>query len=454
MNINYQIQKVKVMRKMLVSLGIMMCSTTFSQSIYGTAKNASEDITLSLRTIHKKQVKKIPLQGTKFNTGDLEIREGYYIFRKNSSTVTLYLKPEFNLEINFDAKDFRSTIGFSGKGAEVNNYLLAKKKLLRQRWKDVASFYKGDENDYLKKIKSIDKEIKTLLNKVSDESFKKNELLDLRFSFLHDVYNYPDAAKYQTGKEVTVHPTFFNEFNSIDFNNSTFYNLYPAYKSLVSDKWNDDLKKAKSFEEMDAKFSKIRTNQLYVDVLVNALYRISDTPEQSKAYYKLILKYVTNQEFVSKAKEKYNKIKSTGIGKKSPNFTFEDRNGKKVSLKDFRGKYVLIDIWATWCTPCLRELPHLKKLEVTYHDKNIEFIGISVDYKSEYDLWKKMLKEKELNGIQLFSDNAFDSDFVSDFGVSSIPRFILISPEGKIAESHLSKPSKEKTKQLLNKLLN
>ena len=61
---------------------------------------------------------------------------------------------------------------------------------------------------------------------------------------------------------------------------------------------------------------------------------------------------------------------------------------------------------------------------------------------------------KELNGVQLFSDNAFDSEFVSDFGVTSIPRFILISPEGKIVESHLTKPSNDKTHALLDKLLN
>ncbi len=449
-----QKEKRKRMKKTITILSLAFCTISiFGQSIYGNAKNASKDVTLSLRNIHKKMVKKIPIQGTRFNTGDLGGIEGYFLLRKNSNSTYIYLKPDFNLEVNFDAKDFNKTISFSGKGAEVNNYLLAKKKLLKERWKDAESFYNGSENEYLSKIRAIHKELKGLLNKVDDESFRKHELVNLQFNYLNDVFYYPHAVKYRTGKDPKLNADFFSELKDVYYDDAKLYSIYPSYKSLASNKWKKELKKATSFKEMESSFRKIKTNQIFVDVIVDALYRISDTPEKSKFYYELIKKYVPNQEFVSKARKKYNKVKSTAIGKKAPGFTFKDKNGNNVSLKDFKGKYVFIDIWATWCTPCLKEVPHLKKLATQYQDKNIVFVGISVDEKTEYDLWKKMLNEKELNGVQLFSDNAFDSEFVSDFGVSSIPRFILISPEGKIVESHLSKPSQEKTKQLLNKLL-
>ncbi len=427
---------------------------TYSQSINGTVKNASKDVKLSLRTINKRVVKEILLQGNSFNTSDLEIREGFYKFRKDNNSVYVYLKPDYKLHINFDAKDFNKTVSFSGQGAEANNYLLAKKKLLKERWKNSESFYKEGETKYLSIIKSIDKELKVLLNKVNDASFKNNEAINLRFNYLQDVFNYPNSAAYYLGKEVIPSTNFFKPLQDVNFDNANLYAMYPSYRSLAEDWWNEKLKKAANFEAMDTAFSEITTNQLFVDVIVNAYYRISDTPEKAKSYYQLIRKHVPNQEFVGKARKKYSKLKSTAIGKKAPGFTFKNKDGKKISLKDFQGKYVLIDIWATWCTPCLKEVPHLKKLEEKYQDKNITFIGISVDNKTEYDLWKQMLKDKELDGIQLFADKAFESDFVSDFGVTSIPRFILISPEGKIVESHLTKPSNDKTHALLDKLLN
>ncbi|SNR13840.1 TlpA family protein disulfide reductase [Tenacibaculum jejuense] len=442
------------MRKIVAILIVTIFTTPiFGQSIYGNAKNASKDVTLSLRNIHKRTIKKIPIQETKFNTGDLGGLDGYFLLIKNSNSTYIYLKPEFNLEVNFDAKDFNKTVSFSGKGAKVNNYLLAKKKLLKERWKDTESFYNSGEKNFLSKVRAIHKELQSLVSQLDDEDFKKHELENLKYNYLNDIFYYPHAVKYRTGTEPKLSSDVTSELKDVFYDDATLYSIYPSYRNLASSKWKKELKKATSFKEMEASFRKIKTNQIFVDVIVDALYRISDTPEKSKFYYELIRKYVPNQEFVSKARKKYNKVKSTAIGKKAPGFTFEDKDGNKVSLKDFKGKYVFIDIWATWCTPCLKEVPHLKKLATQYQDKNIVFVGISVDEKTEYDLWKKMLNEKELNGVQLFADNAFDSEFVSDFGVSSIPRLILISPEGKIVESHLSKPSQEKTKQLLNKLL-
>ncbi len=443
------------MKKILIVLVFAICiAPTYSQSINGTVTNASKDVKLSLRTINKRVVKEIPLQGNSFNTSDLEIREGFYKFRKDNNSVYVYLKPDYKLHINFDAKDFNKTVSFSGQGAEANNYLLAKKKILKERWKNSESFYKEGETKYLSIIKSIDKELKVLLNKVNDASFKNNEAINLRFNYLQNLYNYSVSAVSHTGKPVTPSTDFLKPLQELNYNDADLYDQYPSYKTLASDYWHDLLKKAKSFESMDAEFSKISTSQLFVDVIVDAYYRISDTPEKAKWYYQLIEKHVPNQSFVEKAKIKFEKLSTTAIGQKAPAFTFKDRNGKDVSLEDFKGKYVLIDIWATWCTPCLRELPYLKKIEKKYHGKNIAFIGLSVDNKTEYDLWQQTLKDKEMNGIQLFTDKAFESDFVSDFGVTSIPRFILISPEGKIVESHLTKPSNDKTHALLDKLLN
>ena len=84
-------------------------------------------------------------------------------------------------------------------------------------------------------------------------------------------------------------------------------------------------------------------------------------------------------------------------GDRCPNFSFEDIHGKKVSLKALRGKYIFIDIWATWCPPCRDELPFLKVLEEKFKDKNIWFVSISCD--NDKKKWIEMVKGDKLGGI-------------------------------------------------------
>ena len=86
-------------------------------------------------------------------------------------------------------------------------------------------------------------------------------------------------------------------------------------------------------------------------------------------------------------------------GDQAPTFKYLDINGKEVSLSDLKGKYVYIDIWATWCGPCTGELPHLKELEKKMHGKKIVFVSISCD--KDKAAWEKMVKEKGLEGVQL-----------------------------------------------------
>ena len=137
----------------------------------------------------------------------------------------------------------------------------------------------------------------------------------------------------------------------------------------------------------------------------------------------------------------------------SPAFDgYENYKGGKTSLADLKGKYVYVDVWATWCGPCKREIPSLKKVESAYHGKNIEFVSISVDDPKDHDKWKKMIEEKELGGIQLFADKSWKSDFVTDYKINGIPRFILIDPDGNIVNADAPRPSDNELIKLLEGL--
>ncbi|WNW01476.1 TlpA family protein disulfide reductase [Tenacibaculum sp. HL-MS23] len=138
-------------------------------------------------------------------------------------------------------------------------------------------------------------------------------------------------------------------------------------------------------------------------------------------------------------------------GIESPKFVdYENFKGGTTSLDDLKGKYVYVDMWATWCNPCKQEIPFLQKVEKQYHNKDIEFVSISVDSERDYETWKKMVADKNLTGIQLYSKR--DKSFAGAYKVNSIPRFILIDPQGNIVDANAPRPSSPRLIELFNSL--
>jgi thiol-disulfide isomerase/thioredoxin len=141
------------------------------------------------------------------------------------------------------------------------------------------------------------------------------------------------------------------------------------------------------------------------------------------------------------------------VGKASPTFEYENHAGGKTKLLDLAGKYVYIDVWATWCGPCRGEIPYLQKIEEKYKGKNIQFVSISVDEDKDHEKWKKFVTDKALGGIQLFADKNWMSSFIQAFGINSIPRFILIDPKGNVLSADAERPSDDKLSVKLDELL-
>ncbi|MEZ4792763.1 MAG: TlpA disulfide reductase family protein [Gelidibacter sp.] len=142
-----------------------------------------------------------------------------------------------------------------------------------------------------------------------------------------------------------------------------------------------------------------------------------------------------------------------GQGKPSPDFKdYINYKGGKSSLADFKGSYVYIDVWATWCVPCVYEIPFLEKVEKQYEGKNIKFVSISADQQKDEQKWRDMIQKKNMHGIQLLTDKAMESQFIVDYYIYGIPRFILLDPQGNIVTYDAPRPSDEKLQELLNGL--
>ena len=140
--------------------------------------------------------------------------------------------------------------------------------------------------------------------------------------------------------------------------------------------------------------------------------------------------------------------------KKPINFTFPDAEGNDVSLSDFRGKVVYIDIWATWCGPCKKEMPAMKALEAEYKDnKDIVFMGISVDVSKNIQKWKDFVIKEQLPGVQLFGGDMAGPTLSKPYKITGIPRFMLVGKDGSLIYMDAPRPSSSEIRAVLNDAL-
>lgn len=201
------------------------------------------------------------------------------------------------------------------------------------------------------------------------------------------------------------------------------------------------------YSEKDNLFQhKLNNLELKLNDLLHSFENIESTTVEKELQF--------NKTYVNRFKDKYTvEHKNTlklAKGTPSPIFNnYLNFNGGSSSLSDFKGKYVYIDVWATWCSPCKVQIPYLEKLEKEYADKNIEFVSISVDKQEDFDKWRKYVTDKNLSGVQLFASNAFESSFIQEYNIKTIPRFVLIDPVGKIISQKAPKPSNYKELKLL-----
>ncbi|MFD2553116.1 TlpA family protein disulfide reductase [Sphingobacterium tabacisoli] len=143
------------------------------------------------------------------------------------------------------------------------------------------------------------------------------------------------------------------------------------------------------------------------------------------------------------------KLVETKTGVPAFKFAYPDIDGKKIALDDLKGKVVLVDLWATWCGPCRAEEPHWEKLNEEYKDKEVVFVGVSVD--QDKPKWEEYVKTKSMKGIQIHAGSG--NDLSNAYKVTGIPRYILIDKAGNLITADSPRPSDPKLKALLDEWL-
>ncbi len=386
-----------------------------------------------------------------FDTTFVITEPGYYNISRN----TLYLSPGDNMEVKITQSNAEGE--FSGKGAEMNNYM--KYRLFPKG----GSFLEAGRNivgDFTATRIHIDSlsnlrftQLDTLNN--ATEEFKQLEAARIKADIVNSYLSFMSYAGYA----IKSKGLDFEAPASIDEHLEVVKQYAnPLIKEFSDEKYLDVavVRNIMSYSTNDKYASALfngvavpeRTKELF------AAYKEADkllsevTPEiaEEVATY---AKGMVNRDFAVEVDKKVELASKLFAGKPAIDFELDDVDGNTMRLSDFKGKVLYIDLWATWCGPCIQEAPYFEKLSKEYVDKDIMFIPISTDKGKK--VWLEYLSNNESSLTQY---QTVDPNLQEGWSLKFIPRFLLIDKDFNIVNAYALRPSDDNIKDVLDGLLN
>lgn len=435
----------------MLILAVMSCKKTSETVVTIHVKGGKAEVSTQLYTVDSTY--KVELDSTGSASVKLAdgINAGYGELMYGRTGLLLYIQPgkNFDISLNFEGK--KMTPEFTGEGAGINDFL-------NKRHGGQPDF-KAEEAQFIQSLEEMEKaEFAGLDSLGFDSEFVAIEKNRLHYTIYKVLTMYPSYHAYYTKQEDFKPSSLYYDFLKSQIKEDESLLKLSEYKntlsSFVQTYSTKDVEGRDALANLKATLKYVEqniSNPAIASYLVNRFATNYVSRSGVDNLDEIISVYnakVTSPEQKAKFEELCAKWAKIAKGQPSIPFKYLDINGKEVSLADLAGKYVYIDVWATWCGPCRAELPALKELEHKYKDKNIFFVSISCD--QDKTAWEKMVKEKSMGGIQLHNGN--DREFMDGFMIRSIPRFILLDKEGNIVSADMTRPSNPETAKMFETL--
>jgi thiol-disulfide isomerase/thioredoxin len=391
----------------------------------------------------------------------------YYTLRAGRISNNIFVLPGDILTFNLDIKQAADGPTFEGKNANINNYILDVNKTFRTFSQNIVELYSQAEEGFKSDIDSL----KTLVHDqlvnsgIENKKFLELEKARINYRILSLVYDYPSYNARISGNQFVFIPENYEFMNEVDFNKVKHIHI-SEYTSLINKHLQQNYYSAISSDEHKGK-SDFERNLILFDMVDSMV-----TDQTLRDYLKQIStleavqwssleigKNVAEHYIANVKTDAYKAIVESALAKRmllapgqsAPSFTLTDINGETVSLSDFRGQLVYLDFWASWCGPCRRQIPHLKKMKEAYANKPVAFVMISLD--DDKDAWIKAVNDESLTGTMLHAEKAWSSDVAQQYQIKGVPTFVLIDGEGKLIEYNSPRPSDPEATLLIDKHL-
>lgn len=406
--------------------------------------------------------KEIEIDGQTFSDTIFLKGEGFFELFIEGRATKIYLENGKNLDVTIDAQQPENLFSFENDLKEINNFLFHKESWTREHVNPEVVL-SMDEATFKETLEKNEEELNELFASynISDKKFKENLARENKYFEMVLVENYEGGYRYfNQDPTFTVSENFYDLGSKFDFTDTLAFKNSSMYQDLVETHYGRVANNQAESENGDFNLTYLQLidknfpngyakNKLMFDHL---RYGLSPN-ENLETVYEIYKNSNPDSKNLEEISTRYALLKTILPGNASPKFDYENFKGGTVSLSDLSGKYVYIDVWATWCGPCLNEIPFLQEVEKDYEGKNIQVVSISIDVERDYDKWRNMVETKSLGGLQLMADNNWQSKFVEDYGILGIPRFILVDPEGNIVQADAPRPSDPELRTLLDELL-
>ncbi len=439
---------IRVFLAIWIFVSLSSCS---EKSLSVQITNHKENVKLVVSTTDDK-AQEISIDENGFGSLPLKnMKRGYAKLNYGRDSKLLWIDPNSEIIISFDGSIFDKDITFEGSTAKINDYLNNS-----EMNKITVSELKLEESAFLNSVDSLfNDNLRKLYEEKLPQQFVNIEEKRIKYLTYSSFSIYPQVYSRIGDNSYTPSESYINKMKELLIIDDSYLELedyreflmraVPFMASREFSETNSDIDRNIEYVDKHIDSDLIREYLVY-----NYIYSYVERNgiDSSDKYVETFNSRVKNQEMKQSMDEVIQKWKNIQVGSPAPDFKATDIDGKEYSLKDFEGKFVYIDVWATWCGPCQGEAPFLKELEELYKDQNIYIVSLSCD--SNRDAWVKQIKEENKEGIQIYLES---SSFLKDFMISGIPHFILLDKEGKIINAKMTRPSNPETKEFIDNLL-
>ena len=387
-------------------------------------------------------------------------------------TGQIFVLPGDKINFSTTANQFSQVMQFTGDRSAENNYLTKKFNEDRTSRALKSKTYKLEEPEFTAAVDQtkVDKAeaFKTFCasNEI-DPFFKFIIDTEIEYEWANDRLIYPTYYKFYNKKEnFDVSPVYFDFQRNLDLNDPgklfspnfvSFINNYTdaeANKALLNDEKKKLTDNGMALTKFDIVSQQFKNKEIQEFLMYNTL-KTHIKYEGANGTTPLMQKFEeisTNLNLKRDIQNAYSMWRGLEEGAPAPNFAYADIDGQVHDMANYKGKYIYVDVWATWCGPCKKELPHLEALQEAYKDNDkILFTSVSID--KNKDSWERMVKDKNMKGLQLFAENEWRASIIRDYKISGIPRFLLIDDQGKIVSANAPRPSSPRIKAKLGELI-
>lgn len=437
----------------LLSLGMMCCSPKSTESVINI--NITDGNLKEQPVLYFPDGEQIAVELSDSGTGSAAVRNAGNIYVRLGYKYTsrlVWLTPGSNVNISFDSGEFYKNIAVDGTNGNINTFLnsnVYKYALIDQC--DLS------EDKYIALSDSLLKANTALLDEqgfpAEFAAKEKQRLVYYTYQILPSFkYFHSRMAKAPDYVESDLYWKKMEELCRYDVQLLDLEEYRQFIAEAVSVLSKRDFSEHKGIERLcafiDANVKDAAVAEFLVARRVSS-YIKKNGLDNAGSYLEAFNRYVKDSTLVAQFQQLRTKMGKCSIGAVSPDFKCTDVDGKHYTLADFKGKYVYIDVWATWCGPCKKEAPYFAELERKFSGKDIYFIGVSCDKNRE--AWVNMIRGGKSAGVQLHLDP--ESAFMSDYEISGIPRFILLDKEGRIISAKATAPSDPQTEKTIAGLL-